>query len=60
MRNSERAALAAIVASGLLARSHYQTVAGLAQQALAIADAILDQTNADDKAAYDKEHRTHE
>lgn len=62
MRGQERAALAAIIASGLVTRSQclpeYPNVQqAVAKQALAIADMILNQTDADEKAAYQREQR---
>lgn len=51
MRREERAALAAIIASGIMTRNNPGTVSGVVQQALAVADTILERTEADDKTA---------
>lgn len=61
MNREERAALAAIIASGLVGKLDCSFPAcqqAVATQALAVADIILNQTHADDKTAYEREKRT--
>lgn len=61
MRREERAALAAVIASGLVRNmqpTSHQAQQTIAKQALAVADMIINQTDADDKAAYEREKRT--
>lgn len=60
MRREERAALAAIIASGLVRNmppTTHQSQQTIAKQALAVADMIINQTDADDRAAYEREQR---
>lgn len=60
MRSQERAALAAIIASGLVRDTRlisHQAQSTVVSQALAVADMILNQTDADEKTAYEREQR---